>query len=366
MPKSKVHQPTLVTPPLETGVTIQNYLESMSPLPIGDLTTDPLTHQPWWKYQTMYYHHLLRWHPDHPHSIDPTGLDPHLLTGQVARLTLVIRDLVLESQKGMILNYKKEIPKEITDILPLIQSLISLDFLTCIYTIFLPIMANTLPISAWNHLYDMLQLILATMKMHTICESGTQHQHKLYRDPTFSSFHDISIPIKLSNLITHFAGTIWKSDYRIIVNIPSDAWIQYGKGHMNLQVAHNFEQVAWVQISQFHAKDLKEAINQLTLFEEVSFSNQLWQDHKEKNQFKSTYLHLLYQCKVYAIIEQWILAESQRALSIEQNNQLATPRSAFSSPNYSNNANEPQTNSVINFTEEWDIDSSSPSDCDNA
>jgi hypothetical protein len=49
-----------------TSDTMEKY-----PLPLGDLVKDPLTHHPWWMYQTIYFHHLLHLHPDHPHTVDP-------------------------------------------------------------------------------------------------------------------------------------------------------------------------------------------------------------------------------------------------------------------------------------------------------
>ena len=55
----------------EQSITIKDYLMQLYPLPIRDLTQDPLTTEPWWKYQTMYFHHLLRLHPDHPNYLAP-------------------------------------------------------------------------------------------------------------------------------------------------------------------------------------------------------------------------------------------------------------------------------------------------------
>jgi hypothetical protein len=348
-----------IIPPSPQKATLQNHLDSMHPLPLGDMTTDPLMYQPWWKFQTMYYHHLLRWHPDHPNAIDPTSLDPILLLGPAAKLTLVIRDLVLESRKGLNLDYQKGIPKEITAILPLIQSLISLDYLTCMYTIFLPIMGNTLPTTAWNHLFDTLQLILASMKAHTICESGTQRPFNIYHDKSYSPYNDIGIPLKLTNLIHQFKGTLWRSEYRLIINIPSTAWIEYGSGLMNIQIAHNFEQIAWIQICQFNARDLKEAIDHITLSEDIQFSTKLWDTYKEKNQFKINYIQLIYQCKVYAILEQFATAEAQKTLAAELDKPL-TPNS----PVHNYNSVETQTIAMNDYIENWDTDLSS-SECEN-
>ena len=38
---------------------------------------------------------------------------------------------------------------------------------------------------------------------------------------------------------------------------------------MDLEYEHNFEQLAWIQISQFNATDLLEAINQTTIYEDL-------------------------------------------------------------------------------------------------
>ena len=77
------------------------------------------------------------------------------------------------------------------------------------YTIFLPIMGNTLPITAWNHLFDILQLILATMKIHMITESGTPNQHKIYKDPSFSPYNGISIRLFTYNCCTNAKYTLF-------------------------------------------------------------------------------------------------------------------------------------------------------------
>ncbi len=89
MSKKRMHLPSLATPLPDMTTTLQSHLELTYPLPIGDLTVDPLTHQLWWKFQTIYYHHLLHWHPDHLNAIDPIEVDP-LLTGMAAKLTLTI------------------------------------------------------------------------------------------------------------------------------------------------------------------------------------------------------------------------------------------------------------------------------------
>src|SRR5258708_39951822 len=115
----------MITPPPDENLTMREYLMQQYPLPIGDLIQEPLTTEPWWKFQTMYFHHLLRLHPDHPNYTAPEHWDPKILAGPVAKHTLIIRDLVLEMQKEMKYDKAKEIPKKIKEILPLLQSITS-------------------------------------------------------------------------------------------------------------------------------------------------------------------------------------------------------------------------------------------------
>jgi len=101
------------------------------------------------------------------------------------------------------------------------------------------------------------------MKDHSISTSGIQlpQTNKLYTNPILSPYANINLSAKVLNLVLSFKGEIWRSNYRIIVKIPSEAWIRYGNGEMDVTTAHHFEQVAWIQISQFDAHDLISALN---------------------------------------------------------------------------------------------------------
>ena len=114
-----------------------------------------------------------------------------------------------ETQKG--------IPKDIADLLPLLPALTSLNFLTCIYTIFMLVMGNTLMTSAWDHLFNILLLILSIMKAHTVSESGTEHHPMMDKQPDISVYTSIHIPFKVLQLIWRFKGQLWRSNYRIII-----------------------------------------------------------------------------------------------------------------------------------------------------
>jgi len=113
-------------------------------------------------------------------------------------------------------------------------------------------------------------------------------------------------------LINQFKGEIYRTNQRIIVGLPSEAWIKYGNGEMNFETAHNFEQIAWVQVCQFHARDLQSAIKDITYFRDATINVKTWQQHYSQNQHKITYLQLLYKTKVYLIFEKWIREESRQ------------------------------------------------------
>ncbi len=155
---------------------------------------------------------------------------------------------------------------------------------TCIYTIYMPIMGNTLLNTTWDHLYNILQLILTLMKDHTKSASGIPPPNELYINPLHSSYEKIIIPFEINKLISGFKGTIWRSNYQIIIRIPSEKWIHYGRGEMDTKMAHQFEQSAWIQLSQFNAEDLRKAINQTIQFEEIAKDVQLWQQYHDRNQ----------------------------------------------------------------------------------
>ncbi|HEX4852459.1 MAG TPA: hypothetical protein VFV08_16695, partial [Puia sp.] len=269
----------VVTPEEEDKMTIHKYMMQQYPLPLGDMMKDPLTLQPWWKFQTLYFHHLLRLHPGHTNTILPSEVDPHIIEGPVAKFSLLLRDLVMESQMNMNYDKVKGMPSEIKAILPLLQPLTSLGFLTCIYTIFMPIMANNLPISAWDHLFGILQLMLTTMKAHTKSESGMQIQTKKSEEgqEEISPYKNIYIPPYVVDMIQYFKGEVWRSKHRILIRIPPEAWINYMEESLNIEDKHHFEQVAWIQISQYHAKDLREAIDETTIFEDISNTTKEWE-----------------------------------------------------------------------------------------
>ena len=171
-------------------------------------------------------------------------------------------------------------------------------------------MGNVLPNTAWDHLYTILQLILSTMKAHTVSESGIHNpMTKLFNISNAMPYKDISIPFKALNLVLNFKGEIWRSNHQILISIPSAEWIRYGKGKMDLITTHHFQQVAWIQVSQFNASDLAGALQQVTTFDEISEENRSWIKYQETFQTRINYLGLLFNTKVYLLMEEWISKE---------------------------------------------------------
>ena len=204
-------------PALQEKQSIKDFLTQAYPLPIRDLMQDPLVVAPWWRYQMMYFHHLLQLHPDHPNALNPAGMDPQILTGTVAQFTLIICNIVLEMRKPLQEETQKGIPKDIADLLPLLLALTLLNFLTCIYTVFMPVMGNALMTSAWDHLFNMLLLILLIMKAHTVSEPGTEHHPMTDSHSAITVYTSIHIPFKVLQLIWRYKGQLWRLNYRIII-----------------------------------------------------------------------------------------------------------------------------------------------------
>jgi len=196
------------------------------------------------------------------------------------------------------------------------------------------------------------------MKDHTKSASGIHPPNELYGNQLHSSYEKIVIPFEIIKMILGFNGLIWRSNYRIIVKIPSEQWIHYGKGEMDTKTSHQFEQSAWIQLSQFNAEDLLKAINQTIKFEDVAKNVQVWQQYRDNNQQKLNYIKLIYQTGVYSVLEEWVNKETFRIQSIEHHKPNTITKAELHELLFDQVVHEePQ----INNTETWEISSSS--DC---
>ena len=289
----------LAAPLLQEKQSIKDFLTQVYPLPIGDLMQDPLVVAPWWRYQMMYFHHLLQLHPDHPNTLDPAGMDPWILTGTIAWFTLIIHNIVLEMRKPLQEEMQKGITKDIADLLPLLPALTSLNFLTCIYTVFMLVMGNVLTTSVWDHLFNILLLILLIMKAHTVSESGTEHHPMTDSPSAITAYSSILIPFKVLQLIWRYKGQLWRLNYRIIIQVPCKTWTHYGTNQMTVEQEHNFKQLAWIQMSQFYANNLLNTINQITPYEDLPRTRQELQSYVKSNLHKKHFIKLFYKTNTY-------------------------------------------------------------------
>ena len=137
-------------------------------------------------------------------------------------------------------------------------------------------------------------------------------------------------------------------------------WIEYGKGSMNIQIAHDFEQIAWIQLCQFNPKHLKEANKSITLFEEISYTNKLWQNYLTQTQIRGNFINLILQCRTCSIIEEWIQREAQRAIGSEQTKSNTNNNTFLASQNHKHNS--PTCNAVTVYYTEGEDEISEPSD----
>ena len=185
------------------------------------------------------------------------------------------------------------------------------------------------------------------MQTATVSEFGTESlQNKSTNSFEVIAFHQIKVPFKVINYFRRFNGEIWRSDFRILISIPSEAWIEYGTGFMDLESQHNFEQIAWIQLTQYHAKDLNNAIKQATFYSELSLHARDIRQYQNQNIHKLNYINLVYQTKVYQILEKWIESEAERAQFYETHRPVTLDNQDECHPS--------PFDSVKYFNEEWD------------
>jgi len=80
---------------------------------------------------------------------------------------------------------------------------------------------------------------------------------------------------------------------------------------MELETAHNFEQIAWTQLNQFNFKDLQEALNSFLPYEEICTHHDLVRLYYQNSKRRRDYIRMIYETKCYQLLEQWIMNETQ-------------------------------------------------------
>ena len=196
-------------------------------------------------------------------------------------------------------------------------------------------------------------------------ESGTKnHRCEHQGERKITEYSQIKIPASLLNLLIRFNGEIWRSDYRIIIRVPQLSWINYGTGFMNPTDQHDFEQLAWIQTSQFNPHDLHQAINQSVLYEDVNQCTRTLQEYQAKNIHKKNYIYLIYQTKVYQILEEWVINEGEKAQFSDTHRNIISDVLHMRTPSPEYHPPSPANSNYRSFQEEWENLSTSSSDYD--
>ena len=90
------------------------------------------------------------------------------------------------------------------------------------------------------------------------------------------------------------------------MGLPVDAWKACGAGNLTMESAHNFRQLAWVCLSQFNNKYLREALSNTIFHPEApsDFTNN--PKYVKTFDLKVQYINLAYSTGAYKRVDQWI------------------------------------------------------------
>ena len=265
------------------------------PLALGDLT---LTQTPLWEwetYQFMYFQTLLRLHPDHPEALMPEELDSRILQYPVAQTMIIIRQIIMELKRIKKLPEDLSLPPWLQTFLPFVKPLLTLDHWACILTIWMPMIANSIPSITWNHVHHVLELISSLMRNTHASNSGSPFQKPRDKPEVF-------VEQRIINKIHEYGGKLWKVHKDIIIEIPLTAWENFGNGKFNMKEYHNFQELAWLQVCQFCYKDFEVAIKQVKFYDE--FNNDILQ-YRAAHPYKYNYINLVHATRVYQVIHKW-------------------------------------------------------------
>ena len=130
--------------------------------------------------------------------------------------------------------------------------------------------------------------------------------------------------------------------------------MQYGTNQMTMEQEHNFEQLAWIQMSQFHANDLLNAINQTTPYEDLPRTKWELQSYVISNLHKQHFIKLFYKTNTYVTLENWVLEEAKRATFMNHFHKVPLDYVAAKSLNQGYHSASSPNHHIYNFNEEWE------------
>jgi hypothetical protein len=296
-----LHQPL---PFMEQKPLNHQLLEALQkplfPLALGDLTLAQTPLWEWQTYQSMYYQTILRLHPDHPQALTPEELDSRTLQYPVAQTMILIRQIIMELKRIKKLPEDLTLPPWLQTLLPIIKPLLALDHWACILTIWMPMIASSIPTITWNQVHHVLGLITSAVLNNPVSNSGSPYQ-KPKVIPKVR--HEVVIEQRIINKLHQYEGRIWKVYKDSIIEIPLAAWEKFGNGKFNMKEYHDFQELAWLQVCQFCHRDFVTALKQVKFYDEC---NGTILQYRAANEHKYNYINLVHVTRVYQVIHKWI------------------------------------------------------------
>ena len=134
---------------------------------------------------------------------------------------------------------------------------------------------------------------------------------------------------------------------------------------MDEEEKHEFEQLAWIQLSQFTATDLIKAIHRTTSFREATTAANYWYDNQEEITHIRNYVQIICRTKVYGLLDNWATEELNKAKTTKDYYQVPLDYVARNliERQFSPTQDHSLTPTIYHYNEDWeDISSSSESD----
>ena len=112
-----------------------------------------------------------------------------------------------------------------------------------------------------------------------------------------------------------YEGKIWKVHKDTIIELPLKAWEKFGNGKFNFQEYHDFQELAWIQVSQYNYKDFESALHQVKFFDECG--DQLLK-YRAENHHKYDYVNLAHAARLYQRMNNWIADDKYWGVALKE------------------------------------------------
>jgi len=179
--------------------------------------------------------------------------------------------------------------------------MLSIEYWHATLTILMPILAISLSPTTWSQVHSTLELMLFAMNL-ALSESGSFHPQKM--NNSIPENQEVKPDYEYLTELAKFKGTAWKTFQGIRIEIPTQAWIDYGAGKMNIAMAHNFRQLAWTQLCQFNQEDINEALNNIVFYNKLQDPQFAY--FEAAASCKANFINLYYTNKLFTTITSWV------------------------------------------------------------